>query len=219
MGVIRIVLADDHRLVRAGLSMLLESEGDMEVVAEAGDVDEALRAVLGHKPDVLLLDLTMPGTLSSQDAIPEVARHSPETKVVVLTMQEDPEYARTALRQGALGYVLKEAADVELVAAVRLAALGRPYLNPQLGALIAATPEPSAEPPNGLTHREVDVLRLVALGHTNAEIGERLFLSVRTVETHRGHLQQKLGTRSRAEMVRYAFEHHLADPFVEPSPG
>lgn len=211
MSDIRIVLADDHGVVRAGLKLLLEAEEGMEVVAEAGDVDSTLRAVLGHKPDVLVLDLNMPGAETSLDALPDVQQRSPETKTVVLTMQEDPEYARRALRAGALGYVLKEAADTELVEAVRRAAEGGTYLNPSLGARLAATPEAPTGPPDDLSDREVEVLRLIALGHTNAEIGEQLFLSVRTVETHRAHVQQKLGRSTRAELVRYALDHGLLD--------
>jgi two-component system, NarL family, response regulator NreC len=206
---IRIVLADDHRVVRSGLGLLLEAEDGIEVVAEAGDIDSALRAVLGHKPDVLVLDLNMPGTQTSLEALGLVRERSARTATVVLTMQEDPEYARRALRAGALGYVLKEAADAELVEAVRRAADGRTYLAPSLGARLAATPEEPAGPPDDLSVREVEVLRLIALGHTNAEIGEQLFLSVRTVETHRAHVQQKLGRSTRAELVRYALDQGL----------
>jgi two-component system, NarL family, response regulator NreC len=206
---IRIVLADDHRVVRTGLGLLLDAEEAIDVVAEAGDVDSALRAVLGHKPDVLVLDLNMPGTQTSLEALPLIRERSAQTATVVLTMQEDPEYARSALRAGALGYVLKEAADTELVEAVRRAADGRTYLNPSLGARLAAMPEQPAGPPDDLSGRELEVLRLIALGHTNAEIGEQLFLSVRTVETHRAHVQQKLGRTTRAELVRYALDHGL----------
>jgi len=197
--------------VRAGLRLVLGEDPDFEVVAEAADVDGALRAVLGHKPDVLVLDLNMPGELTSLEALPAVAERSPGTKTVILTMQEDPEYARRALRAGALGYVLKEAADAELVEAVRRAAVGGTYLNPALGARLATTPERSVEPPGGLSGREAEVLRLIALGHTNAEIGQKLYLSVRTVETHRAHIQQKLGSSTRAELVRYALDHGLLD--------
>jgi len=209
MTPIRIVLADDHRVVRSGLRLLLGLEAGLEVVAEAGDVDETLRAVLGHKPDVLVLDLNMPGTLTSLEALPGVRERSPGTATVVLTMQEDPEYARRALRAGALGYVLKEAADTELVQAVVRAAAGEGSLDPSLAVMLARTPEAPTGPPDGLSAREVEVLRLVALGHTNAEIGERLFLSVRTVETHRSHVQQKLSRTTRAELVRYALDHGL----------
>lgn len=208
---IRVVLADDHAVVRAGLRLVLERAGGFDVLAEAVDGETAVRTVLGYKPDVLVLDLNMPGDLSSLDAIPKVSEASPETHVVVLTMQEEPEFARRALRAGALGYVLKEAADDELVEAIREAASGRTYLNPRLGAALAAAPPPSFGPPDNLTDREVDVLRLIALGHTNAEIGDQLFLSVRTVETHRARIQQKLGRSTRAELVRYALDHGLHD--------
>lgn len=211
MSRIQIVLADDHQVVRSGLGLLLGAEDGLEVVAEAGDTDSALRAVLGYKPDVLVLDLNMPGTRTSLEALPLVRERSAETATVVLTMQNDPEFARQALRTGALGYVLKDAADAELVEAVRRAADGQTYLNPTLGAKLAATPEQPVGPPDDLSARELEVLRLIALGHTNAEIAEQLFLSVRTVETHRGHVQQKLGLSRRAELVRYALDHGLLE--------
>jgi two-component system response regulator NreC len=206
---ITLVLADDHAVVRAGLRILLEAEDGMTVVSEAGDVDGAVRAVLGHKPDVLVLDLNMPGASSSLEAMPRFAEASPQTRIVVLTMQEDPQFARVALRTGALGYVLKEAADAELVEAIRRAANGETYLNPRLGAAVAAAPPEITGPPDDLTEREAEVLRLIALGHTNAEIGEQLFLSVRTVESHRAHIQQKLRVSGRAELVHYALEHDM----------
>src|SRR6185312_11313015 len=174
---VRIVLADDHQVVRAGLKLLLDAEEDFEVVAEASDVDAARRYVRGHHPAVLVLDLNMPGG-SSLEAIPQIRQESPDTQIVVLTMQQEPAFAREALGAGALGYVLKEAADDELVEAVRNAAAGDSYLNPRLGARIAAEPPPG--PPDDLSEREVEVLRLIALGHTNAEIAEQLYLSVRT---------------------------------------
>jgi two-component system, NarL family, response regulator NreC len=203
---IRIVLADDHAVVRSGLRMLLDSESDFEVVAEASDVESTRRYVRGHHPKVLVLDLNMPGG-SSLEAIPTLREESPGTQIVVLTMQREPAFAREALRAGALGYVLKEAADDELVQAVRRAAAGESYLNPKLGARIASEPPPG--PPDDLSEREVEVLRLIALGHTNAEIGEQLYLSVRTVETHRAHIQQKLRLSTRAELVGYALERGL----------
>jgi len=202
---LQIVLADDHAVVRRGLRLILDSEPGFEVVAEAGNVDGARRYVRGHHPAVLVLDLNMPGG-SSLEAIPAIRAECPETQIVVLTMQDDPEYAREALAGGAIGYVLKEAADAELVEAVRRAASGQGYLNPSLGARVAAMP---AGPPDDLSERELDVLRLIALGHTNAEIAERLYLSVRTVETHRAHIQQKLRMSSRSELVRYAFARGL----------
>lgn len=205
-AIIRVVIADDHSVVRRGLRQVLDDDGRFAVVAEADDLETARRKVLGHRPDVLVLDLNMPGG-SSLAGIPEIRAESPDTQIVVLTMQNEPAYARYALRAGALAYVVKEAADDELVEAIRRAAAGDTYLNPRLGARIAAEPAPG--PPGGLTDREVEVLRLIALGHTNTEIGGRLHLSVRTVETHRAHIQHKLGLGSRSELVRYALEHHL----------
>jgi two-component system response regulator NreC len=202
------VIADDHSVVRRGLRQLLEDEAGFEIVAEAGDVESARRYVRGHHPDVLVLDLNMPGG-SSLEAIPGLRSESPETQIVVLTMQNEPAYARQALGAGVLGYVLKESADAELVEAVRRAAAGDSFLNPRLGAKVAAEPPPG--PPDGLSEREVQVLRMIALGHTNAEIAEQLYLSVRTVETHRAHIQQKLRLGSRSELVGYALEHKLID--------
>jgi two-component system response regulator NreC len=207
---ISIVLADDHSVVREGLRVLLEAEPSFEVVAEAGTVDAAKRYVLGHKPTVLVLDLNMPGG-SSLDAIPQVAEVSPGTSVVVLTMQEDPAFARAALRAGARGYVLKQAAGTELVQAIHAAAEGGTWLNPELGARMAATPDGPVGAQAELSEREIEVLRLIALGHTNNEIAEQLFLSVRTVETHRAHIQQKLGLSTRAELVRYALDNDLIE--------
>jgi two-component system response regulator NreC len=202
---IRIVIADDHAVVRSGLRLLLEAESDFEVVAEAGDVDAARRYVRGHHPAVLVLDLNMPGG-SSLDAIPVIRTEALDTQIVVLTMQEEPAFARQALGAGAAGYVLKEAADSELVEAVRRAAAGETYL-PTLGARLAREPPPG--PPDDLSTREVEVLRLIALGHTNAEIAQKLYLSVRTVETHRSHIQQKLRVSSRAELVSHALQRGL----------
>jgi two-component system response regulator NreC len=213
---ITIVLADDHAVVRTGLRYVLDAQPDFQVVAEAGTVADAVRSAVALSPDVLVLDLGMPhgeGAPSSLDALPALARDAPATKVVVLTMEDDPEYARRALSTGALAYVLKEAAHAELVSAIRHAADGEPYLNPRLGAQLAATtpaPDPDARP-DDLTEREVEVLRLVALGHTNAEIGKVMHLSVRTIEARRAHVQQKLGRSSRPELVRYALARGLLD--------
>jgi len=204
-----IVLADDHAVVRAGLRLVLDRADGFDVLAEAADAESAVRSVLGHKPDVLVLDLNMPGELTSLEAIPRIAEVSPKTRVVVLTMQEDPQFARHALRAGAAGYVLKEAADDELVEAIRRASEGATYLNPRMGAALAAAPD---GPPDDLTEREIDVLRRIGLGHTNVEIAQQLFLSVRTVETHRAHIQQKLRRSTRAELVRYALDHGLLEP-------
>jgi two-component system response regulator NreC len=205
---IRVVIVDDHAVVRRGLQQVLNFEADIDVVAEASNLDDARRYVLGHHPDVLILDLNLPEGLSL-DAIPSLRTEFPNTQIVVLTMQNEPAYARQALGAGALGYVLKEAAESELVEAVRRAAAGDTYLNPRLGARVAAEPPPG--PPDGLSEREVEVLRMIALGHTNSEIGKQLYLSVRTVETHRAHIQQKLRLASRADLVRYALSHGLVE--------
>jgi two-component system response regulator NreC len=205
--VITIVLADDHEVVRAGLRLLLQGEEGMQVVGEAGDVPGALRLVETERPEVLVLDLNMPGP-PSLAALAEIAG---KCAVVILTMQSDPAFAREALQAGASAYVLKEAAGAELVTAVRTAAGGGIFLTPELRARIACEPSASAEARDDLSSRELDVLRLIALGHTNAEIGPQLFLSVRTVETHRSHIQRKLSRTTRAELVRYAIERGLID--------
>ena len=206
-GTISIVLADDHQVVRTGLRLLLQAQEGMHVVGEAGDVAGALRLVGTARPDVLVLDLSMPGPPS----LTAIARVKDACAVVILTMQSDPAFAREALRAGARGYVLKEAAGAELVTAIRTAAAGETYLSPRLGARIAAESGDAGEAPDDLSPREVDVLRLLALGHTNAEIGEQLFLSVRTVETHRAHIQRKLDRTTRADLVRYARERGLIE--------
>jgi two-component system, NarL family, response regulator NreC len=202
-----IVLADDHAVVRSALRMLLDAESDFQVVAEAGNVESAVRYTRGHKPRVVILDLNMPGG-PSLAAIPAIHEASPETRIVVLTMQSEPAFAREAMRAGVLGYILKEAADAELVKAVRMAAGGETYLQPELGARLAAEP-PSL--PDDLSERELEVLRLIALGHTNTEIAGELYLSVRTVESHRAHIQQKLRLTKRSELVRYALERDLLE--------
>ena len=203
-----IVLADDHAVMRSGLAHAARRRGRFEVVAEAGDVESTVRYVRGHKPNVLILDLNMPGG-PALDAVPDIVEASPKTRIVVLTMQNEPVFARRALQAGAVGYVLKEAADDELVQAVRQAAAGRTYLNPEMAARVATAPPDDAGPPDGLTEREVEVLTQIALGYTNTQIAERLYLSVRTVETHRSHIQQKLRRTDRSELVQYALDHGL----------
>ena len=183
--------------------MLLESEADLMVIGEAGALEEIAPMVEDGRPDVLLLDLHMRGG-TSLDLIPRLAER---TSVLVLTMQDDPGYARTAMRGGASGYVLKEAEDAELLAAVRAVAGGGTYLDPAIGGRLLAAPA-EAE----LTPREREVLRLIALGHTNAEVAERLYLSLRTVETHRANIHRKLGTESRVELVEHALEQGLVRP-------
>ena len=209
---IRVLIADDHAVVRAGLRMLLEAEADIEVVGEAGNGRQAIFATIETKPDVVLMDVVMPEK-SGIEAIPGVLEVAPEAKVLVLSMQDDPSYVREAFAAGASGYVLKEAADAEVVAAVREVARGNPYVHPALGArLVAAEAEArqrAEEDP--LSDREREVLRLLALGHTNQEIAKMLFISVRTAETHRAHIMQKLRLSTRAELVRYALERGLLD--------
>lgn len=208
---LKIIIADDHSIVRSGLRRVLEAQPGWVVVAEAGDAESAARYVGGHHPDVLVLDLNMPGELRSIDLIPTLATEHPETRVVVLTMQDEPAFIRGALAAGAAAYVLKEAADTELVDAVKAAAAGESYLNPRLGAQLASTPEAPSGPPDELTAREAEVLGLIALGHTNSEIAAKLYLSVRTIETHRTHIQQKTGQSTRAELVAYALKHDLVE--------
>lgn len=207
---VRVVIADDHAMVRSGLRLLLDAEESLKVVAEAGDVPTAMQVIKAHRPAVAVHDLNMPGG-SGLEAIPLLRESTPETAIVVLTMQDDPAFARQALQSGALGFVLKEAADEELLEAVRLAARGETYLNPSLGGRLAAQPFQPAGPPDDLSERELEVLRLIALGHTNTEIGEQLYLSVRTVETHRARIQQKTRRSTRAELVRYALDHGLVE--------
>jgi two-component system, NarL family, response regulator NreC len=207
LDTITIVLADDHRMVRTALRLLLETQDDFEVVADVGDASSALRSVADHRPSILVLDLNMPGELNGLGAIPRVGDLSPETAVVVLTMQRDPGFARRALRDGALAYVLKESADEELVEAVRHAAAGDVYVARRLREASAGAASGAVD--GELTLRELEVLRLIALGHTNVEIAGLLTLSVRTVESHRAHIQRKLGAQRRADLVRYALDHRL----------
>ena len=207
-GPITVVLVDDHRVVRAGLRLLLDAEEDIEVVGEAGDIATGERRVAAYRPRVLILDVNLPEG-SSLPAIPRILEAAPETRIVVLTMQTEPALAREGLRAGATGFVLKEAAEDELIAAVRSAAQGRTYLNPELGARMAAEVPDDRGSPDDLSARELEVLRLIALGHTNGEIAGQLFLSVRTVESHRAHIQQKTRRGSRAELVAYSREHGL----------
>ena len=181
---------------------------DFEVVSEAGDIAQTERRLAAYRPRVLVLDVNLPDG-SSIPAIPRLREASPQTSIVVLTTQGDPQLARDAMRAGATAFVLKEAAEEELIRAVRLAADGRTYLNPQLGARLAAALPASKGPPDGLSAREVEVLGLLAAGHTNAEIASQLYLSVRTIESHRAHIQQKTQRSSRAELVTYARDHGL----------
>ncbi len=213
---IRTLVVDDHAVVRAGLRLLLEAEDDIEVVAEAGDARGAVFETRAQKPDVILLDVVMPGR-SGLEAIPDLLKESPESKILVLSMQDDAAYVREAFASGASGYVLKEAVDAEVVGAVREVAEGRRYVHPVLGArLVAADAEERAkEEADPLSEREHEILRLLALGHTNQEIASSLYLSVRTVETHRAHIMQKLRISTRAELVRYALDHGMLEAPAE----
>jgi DNA-binding NarL/FixJ family response regulator len=213
---IKVLIVDDHAVVRSGLRLLLEAEDDMAVVGEAGTAREAVFELRSSQPDVVLMDVAMPGG-SGIDVIPQLLHEAPETKILMLSMQDDPSYVRQAFEAGASGYVLKEAADAEVVAAVRDVAAGRSYVNPALGArLVAAESEArkraEADP---LSDREREVLRLLALGHTNQEIAKMLYISVRTAETHRAHILQKLNLRSRADLVRHALASGLLDTVDE----
>ena len=191
---------------------MLEAEDDLEPVGEAGTAREAIFEARSTKPDVILLDVVMPEQ-SGLDAIPTLLHEHPETKILVLSMQDDPRYVREAFAAGASGYVLKEAADNEVVAAVREVAGGGRYVHPELGArLVAAeTEELKRAEEDPLSERENEVLRLLALGHTNQEIAKQLFISVRTAETHRAHIMQKLRLSTRAELVRYALDRGLLE--------
>jgi two-component system response regulator NreC len=213
---IRVLIVDDHAVVRSGLRRVLEAESDLEVVGEAGDLRTAVFETRAQKPDVVLMDLVMPGG-SGIEATVAVLKEAPEATVLVLSMQDDPRYVREAFEAGASGYVLKEAADAEVVEAIREVAGGGRYVHPALGArLVAADAEERARADaDPLSDREREVLRLLALGHTNQEIAKMLYLSVRTVETHRAHIMQKLRLTTRAELVRYAIDTGL----LEEEPG
>lgn len=210
----RVALCDDHAIVRAGLRRILAEDARFEVIGDVGTVADAIALARETRPDVVVMDLGLPDG-SGIDATREVVAASPSTRVLVLTVQSDVAYLRRAFDAGASGYLLKDAADVELVQAVLVVAAGGQYVHPTLGAALLAPdapPTPVLSGPGGqLSEREIEVLKLIALGLTNPEIGERLYVSVRTVETHRAHLQQKLDVRSRAALVRIAREGGLLD--------
>ena len=210
---ISIALCDDHAVVRSGLRRILEAEGDLDVVGEAGSVAEAVSVARETRPDVFVMDIGLPDG-SGVTATSEVLKVSPSTKVLVLTVHDDVAYLRRAFEGGASGYLVKDAADVDLVHAVRQVAAGHRYVHPELGAALLE-PEAAASrlsgPGGPLSDREVEVLQLIALGLTNAEIAQRLYVSVRTVESHRAHVQQKLGISTRAELVQLARDAGLLD--------
>lgn len=206
---IEIVLADDHALVRDGIRLLLEAEPDLHVLAEAGDSDTAHRLVAQHRPAILILDLTMPGT-PVLELLPRLREELPDTQLIVLTMHADTSFARSVFAAGGRAYVVKHSAGAELVAAVRAVISGDTYVTPELAASLAAEPaEPG--PPDRLSPREQEVLSLIALGYMNPEIADQLVLSVRTVETHRSNIQRKTGCSTRAELVAYALEKRIVE--------
>ena len=209
---IRVLIVDDHAVVRSGLRRVLDAEPDIEAVAEAADADRALFEAIEHKPDVVLLDVSMPGK-SGIEGIPALLQAVSEAKVLMLSMQDDPHYLREAFAAGASGYVLKEAADTEVVDAVRAVAAGQRYVHPALGAKLVQVEaeERRRAEEDPLSDREREVLRLLALGHTNQEIAKMLYISVRTAETHRAHIMRKLRLSSRAELVRYALAEGLLE--------
>jgi DNA-binding NarL/FixJ family response regulator len=199
--VIRVLLVDDHNLLRAALRSRLERELDIDVVGEASTTDEAVSKARRLKPDLVLLDLLLPRR-GGADAIPDLLRVSPESRILVVSSQAVPSSVRRALAAGAAGYVPKSSSDADLLTAIRRVASGDGYVEPALGAeLVVPRRTPALEP---LSEREQDVLQLLALGHTNQEIGKQLFISVRTVDTHRAHIMMKLGLESRAELVMFA---------------
>ena len=209
---IRVVVVDDHAVVRSGIKLLLDRHDDIEVVGEAGNAQDAVFRVRELAPDVILLDLVMPGE-SGIEVLPKLLKEASGAKVLVLSMQDEPSYVREAFAAGASGYVLKEAADEEVVNAVREIAGGGSYVHPTLGARMvtadaAARAAADADP---LSDREREVLRLLALGHTNQEIAKLLYISVRTAETHRAHIMQKLRLTTRAELVRHALAQGLLE--------
>ncbi|HEX5989845.1 MAG TPA: response regulator transcription factor [Solirubrobacterales bacterium] len=204
---ISVVLADDHNVIRTGLRAMLEAEDGLRVIGEAADAPAARKLARDRRPDVLVLDLQMPGAEPASD-IPALREELPATRIVVLTMQSDPRRARELLQAGASAYVLKQAAERQLTAAIRAAADGGSYIDPELGGLVAQL---GVDPLEALGERDRELLRLLALGHTNREIGEQLFLSVRAVEVNRAKLLEKLGLESRPELVRFAIANGLVD--------
>lgn len=205
---IRILLADDHAVLRAGLRALLGAQPDLEVVGEASDGAAAIRLTQALHPDVVVMDIGMPG-VSGIDATARIKHDLPTAKVLILSMHDDHGYLRQVLRAGASGYVLKKAADTDLLAAIRAAARGEVYLDPALAkGLVEEVIEPKpARAETALSDREREVLRLIAYGNTNQQVADRLCVSVKSVETYKARLMEKLGIKGRAELVRYALQH------------
>lgn len=212
---IRIFLADDHAVLRAGLKALLNAEPDMEVVGEAGDGQSCIQAATQLRPDVILLDINMPHC-NGLEALVELRRQAPLSRILILTMHDDAGYLRQVLAAGGAGYVLKQAADTELLSAIRTVYNGGVFLHPAHTKILFedTLPAPSSTPPTDtplarLSDRELEVLRLIAFGHANKEIADTLYLSVKSVETYKARLMEKLGLTSRAALVRFALEHGL----------
>lgn len=211
---IRIILADDHEVVRAGIKSLLEQDKDFVVVAEAADGSEAYDLVSKEKPDILLMDISMPPGESGLIACDKITSSFPETKVIILTMFAEPEYLFFTLRGGASGYVLKNASSHELLSAVKAVYEGDTYIHPRMaGALAEQFISPNGEDHSykSLTNRELEVLQLLAKGYTNKEISERIYLSTKTIESHRSKIYTKLNLKTRADLVAYALQHKLLD--------
>jgi two-component system response regulator NreC len=213
---IRILLADDHTILRAGLKMMLNAQLDMEVVGEAQDGRQAVQEAQRLQPDVILMDITMPD-LNGIEATRQIKRVLTEVKILVLTMHENDEYVFQALRAGASGYMLKEAADTELITAIHVIKSGQFYLSPTAQSVVVGdylqrvrTGE-ERDSYSSLTEREREILKLVAEGHTNNQIAERLIISPKTVDTHRTHVMDKLNLHSRAELVKYAMRRGLLE--------
>jgi DNA-binding NarL/FixJ family response regulator len=203
---LRILIADDHGIVRSGVRMLIERQSDMEVVAEAEDGVAAVEQAIASRPDVAVLDVAMPRMTGIQ-AAREIKAQAPDTSVLLLSMHDDARYVHEALRAGASGYVLKRAADADLVDALKAVAGGRPFVSPHAdGAELADAPK------DPLTPRELDVVKLISEAYTNKQIAEILHVSEKTVESHRGNVLAKLGMRDRVELVRYAIKRGLVEP-------
>jgi DNA-binding NarL/FixJ family response regulator len=209
-GNLRILIADDHGIVRSGLKLLLDRQSDLEVVAEAEDGVDALEKVLSVRPDLAILDVSMP-RMTGLQATHEIRKQAPQVQVLILSMHEDERYLFEALRAGAAGYVLKRAADKDLLEAVRAAARGEPFLTASAQQSLIRDFLTRGEQPE-LTPREQEIVKLIAEAHTNREIAEILHLSEKTVESHRANVLQKLGMRDRVELVRYAIRHGLVEP-------
>jgi len=223
---IRVMIADDHAILRAGLRMLVNAQADMEVVSEAPDGESAILAARETSPDVALLDLTMP-QVGGMKALEKIARECRETRVLVLTMHDDPAYLRSALAAGASGYLLKRAVDAELIAAIRAVHRGGIFVDPRLTGILVEdvlakgkTKDGSKRPVNILSRRELQVLGLVARGYTSAEIAKQIFVGVKTIETYRSRIFEKLGLQTRRDMIRFAVQLGLLTPeALESEPG